>query len=98
MKFTFKTIRPTGPYKSFEHEIHEIKLKRKVVGSIFSVEPYQVSFMVIKKDINEDKNPNCIWKWIRLQKTYTSIEEAKITINNHIDAILKKYNLYMMED
>ena len=34
MKFTFKKNIPTGRYRSFERDYHEIKLKNQVVGNI----------------------------------------------------------------
>lgn len=98
MKFTFKTTKPTGKYKSFGTSIHDIKLNKKIVGTIRDSEPYYVSFMVVKKDINEDKNINCSWKWIRLKKEFSSLEEAKDFINFRIIDILEKYNLYYEEN
>lgn len=94
MKFTFKTTNPTGPYSSFSNPIHDIKLQKKVVGSISPEEPYQISFRVIKKDLLEDGNANCPWKWIRLKKEFISLLEAKEFLNARINDILERYNLY----
>ena len=75
--FTFKTERPTGKYRSFEDEIYHIKLNKKQVGQISAEYPHKISLMVIKDDINEDGNPNCQWKWIRLVRYNASVPDAK---------------------
>lgn len=97
MKFTFKTHKATGPYRSFHSDFHEIKLKRKVVGNIADEFPHRIRLMIIKEDINEDGNPNCSWKWIMLSKTFNTIDEAKKFINNCFDVIQEKYNLRMSD-
>ena len=103
MKFTFKTHKSSGPYRSFHTATTDIKLKKKVVGSISQKElgePFNIRFQVIKDDINEDKNPNCKWKWITLQMSFSTLDKAKEFINDpdRFDAILKKYNLHMHDD
>jgi hypothetical protein len=98
MKFTFKTIKPTGKWKSFEKPIHVIKLNKKVVGSIDSKFPFYIRLKIIKKDIMEDKNPNCKWRWIYLSHKSNSLELAKIFINDRIDTILEKYTLDLSDD
>ena len=98
-KFTFKTEKPTGKWKSFDSDIHYIKLNGKQVGQIDPEEPYTIRLMVVKKDINEDGNPNCTWKRIKLVKDFKSLQEAKDFMNNNSAAIIAKYNFYMgMED
>ena len=94
MKFTFKTIKPTGRYRSFEANNHHIKLKRKQLGSIDDKFPHSIRLMVVKKDILEDGNPNCNWKWITLSKKSDSIKEAKEFLNNNIEGIMNKYTLH----
>ena len=85
MKFTFKTTKAIGKFRSFGSTLINIKLKKKLVGSILTEKPYLVSFMVNKQDIYEDNNPNCVWKWIRLKKEFRSVDEAKEFVNNNID-------------
>lgn len=97
MKFTFKTEKETGRYRSFYPDQHFIKLNRKVVGSIDDEFPYAIRLIVVKKDINEDGNPNCEWRWVRLQKESSSLLEAKEFLNNNIDEILKKYSLKQLD-
>jgi hypothetical protein len=53
--------------------------------------------MVIKSDINEDGNPNCKWKWIKLGKKSESLQEAKEFLNENIETIMAKYNLHFSE-
>lgn len=95
--FTFKTERRTGPYRSFFPNTYRIKYHKKQVGNITDSEPHKIRLMVIKKDIMEDGNSNCEWKWITLKKDFTSVDEAKIFLNLNIDAILNKYELYETE-
>ncbi len=51
--------------------------------------------MVIKDDIAEDGNTNCPWKWVRLARASSNVDEAKAWLNTPetIELILKKYNL-----
>ena len=91
-KFTFKTTKPTGKFKSFETPYHEIFLNKIQVGIIDHLS-FDIRFMVIKKDINEDKNPNCPWKWIQLKRKSNSLQSAKDFILNYNDLIQEKYNL-----
>lgn len=94
MKFTFKTNKPTGPYRSFYSSYHQIKLRGKSVGSIDDKPPYKIRFQVYKKDINEDGNPNCLWKWVRLKHESASLVEAKEFVKNNSEAILNQFNIY----
>ena len=97
MKFTFKTTGATGKFRSFSLPIIDIKLNKKLIGSILPETPYLVSFMVNKQDIYEDNNSNCAWKWVRLKKEFRSIDEAKEFINNNIDKILEKFDLHCLD-
>jgi len=97
-RFTFKTEKTTGRYKSFFPDTHYIKYKGHQVGGIMDAKPYQIRLMVIKEDIMEDGNTNCKWKNIFLAKKSESLDEAKLWLNENIEKILCKYELYMMED
>ena len=92
--FTFKTNKPTGRYKSFYKPTYEIKLKKKIVGAITSEVPHQIRLRIIKKDIMEDKNPNCSWKWITLKKEFNSVDEAKAFLKENYERIVNQLNLY----
>ncbi len=95
MKFTFKTEKPTGKYKSFSSPSHLIKLNKKEVGIIGDKSPYKIKLMVVKKDINEDGHPNCKWKWITLKKESKSLQEAKDFLNETIEAVMCAYELHL---
>lgn len=85
MRFSFKLNRPTGRYSWANHTSIDIKLDRKVVGSIGYHKKgysgggaYKIGFTVIKDGDNfKDSNPNCSWMWIRLKPEFETIEEAK---------------------
>jgi len=96
-KFTFKTERSSGRYASFYPDSHQIKLEGHVVGSIGDMEPHKISLCIIKKDINEDGNQNCPWKWITLKHKSKSLQEAKDFVNEYFGAITNRYNLYKFE-
>lgn len=98
MRFTFKTKKATGRYKSFYPDQHLIKLKRKVVGRITDDKPHKIRFSVKKEDPANSNNPNCEWHWVTLKKEFDSINEAKEFLNAHIEAILDKFELYSTDD
>ena len=53
--------------------------------------------MVMKKDILEDGNPNCEFKWIRLKRESETLDDAKTFLNENIDVILTKYTIRIYE-
>lgn len=93
--FTFKTNKPTGPYRSFYDPTHTIKIKKVEVGSIHQQSPHRISLKVTKSSIDEDGNANCPWKWITLKKEFASVEEVKSFLKEHFMDITKKYNIWM---
>lgn len=93
-KFTFKTRKPTGRWKSFFNPNHVIKLGGLEVGSIDSEYPYYIRFMVIKKDIMEDNNPNCEWMWKKLAHKSVSLDYAKQFCTDNAEIILNQFTLY----
>jgi hypothetical protein len=98
MNFTFKTIKPTGRYKSFDSDIIEIKRNKKLVGNISPDKPFKIRLHVIKDGINfKDNNPNCDWKWITLKKESNSIEEAKQFLKDNFEEINKNFSLKEIE-
>ena len=98
MKFTFKTEKPSGKYKSFYPSAHYIKLKKKVVGEITDSNPHKIRLAVFKDDVMEDGNPNCLWKWVRLKNAFEDVEAAKTFLNANIKIILDRFNLALLED
>ena len=95
-KFTFKTIKPKGPFSSFHSSQNLIKFEKAQVGLITDKFPHKIRLMVFKKDINEDSNPNCEWKWIEFKRKFDSVYDAKVWINKSeiIEQIHKKHNLH----
>lgn len=98
MKFTFKTIKPTGRHSWSYPDIHYIKLKGKQCGMISDKEPFSIQLMVVKSDIIKDKNPNCVWKHITLKKKSKTLEEAKGFLNKFCNEILNKYDIYCIDN
>lgn len=92
--FTFKTNKPTGAYKSFFSATHNIKLNGLVVGELIDGEEVKIRFRTVKADINEDKNPNCVWKWVTLKKKFASLHEAKAFIKENNNALQEAINLF----
>jgi hypothetical protein len=96
-KFTFKTIKPTGKWRSFDNDYHVIKLDKKECGQIVDNKPFSIRFTVIKDDINEDGNTNCEWKWIQFSKKSETLKEAQEFLSTNIEAIIKKYNIRLRD-
>ena len=97
-RFTFKTVKPTGRWKSFDSDEHNIKFKGEEIGWIESEKPYKVHLHVIKDDINSDGNPNCMWKSIKFKPEFESLQEAKEWLNKGVEIILSKYTLATQEN
>jgi len=95
--FTFKTEKSTGRYCSFYPDHHHIKLKKKQVGNIGGEFPHKIRLQVKKKDINENGNPNCEWKWITLKRESNSVEDAKQFLKDNFAEIIEKFELYPLE-
>ena len=96
-KFTYKTEKPTGRFKSFDASHHYIKYKKIVVGTIGHNAPHIIKLQIIKDDIEEDGNSNCEWKWVTLKHKSVDIDDAKTFLNAVIDIIFEKFNLYLEE-
>lgn len=94
MKFTFKTEKPQGKWGWLYSKTHHIKLNKIEVGLIDDGS-WIIRLMVLKDDINEDGNPNCKWKWVNLKRKNKSLDDAKSFLNNNVDAIKNKFNIYM---
>ena len=101
-KFTFKTEQPTGQYRSFYSPVHNIKYDKKVCGhltgdNLTSDENVKIKLAVVKKDINEDNNPNCSWKWIQIKETFATLQEAKDWLNENRERIFSQFDLYLFD-
>ena len=96
-KFTFKTDFATGRWRSFYHDTHNVKLNKVNCGIIGDKVPHRVRLQVVKKYINEDGNPNCIWKWITFKKEFKTIQEAKDWLNRNFEQINAELKIYVEE-
>lgn len=99
--FTFKKNIPTGKYKSFETESHEIKIKRKLVGHInqpshFSNEEDFYVMFSIKKEAT--KNSPASFKWITLKRRFKTADEAKTFLNKNFERLTKQFDLYYFDN
>ena len=97
-RFTFRTKKATGKWRSFQKDQHDISLSGKVCGTIDDDKPHKIRFMITKSDINEDDNPNCTWKWIMLKKQSETLQEARDFLSKHTEVIIETYNLRFMEE
>lgn len=94
-KFTFKTIKPTGKWKWLYKPDHKILLNKIHVGSIDEGDKFKIRLKIVKKDIMEDGNPNCVWRWAKLSFYGSTLDEAKTYLNENIDTILNTLKLYI---
>ena len=97
-KFTFKTTQPTGKWKAFEEPVHNIKLNGKQCGSIDHNAPHYIRLQIVKADPMEDKNPNCPWKWITINKKSDSVEDAKKWLAAQSAAVQAKWSIYLEDE
>lgn len=78
----------------------DIKLNNVIVGNLYkggSLSQVQIRFKIWKKDIMEDGNPNCKWKWVTLKYNPESIIDAKNYIHKFNNIIQAQLNLYIEE-
>lgn len=102
--FTFKKIpHSTGLAGVAEagKDYYNIKLNGVNVG-IFgrnnSHDAINIRLKIVKKDIMEDGNPNCTWKWATVKHKPFSIEEAKRFLKAFNKEIQIEYKLYINKD
>jgi hypothetical protein len=98
-KFTFKKYqKATGLAGVAEagRENYDIKLNKVIIGGLgrnHSYDKIDIRFKVRKKDIMEDNNPNCEWKWVTLKYKPSSFQEAKDFLIKFSEDIQKQFNL-----
>ena len=100
-KFTFKTVKPTGRYRSFYKNDYHIKMNGQICGNLFyDKDGWYVSLLVYKKDLNEDGNPNCEFKHIYFTQRLPSLEECKTWLNSEKvrKFIEENCKLYLLEN
>lgn len=93
-KFTFKTKKATGRYRSFYSDQHEIKLQGHKIGSIEDTPPHKIHIAVEKTEEELKIQPQCSWKWIVFKKDHDSVEAAKTWLNEHTETIVNKLNIH----
>ena len=96
-KFTFKTEKATGKYRSFEPDRHVVKYNKKECGTIHDGEPYTIRLQVMKNKEEAEKS-NCPWKWIKLKKESKSLQEAKDYLNTMVEKIHSTFTLFLNDD
>lgn len=89
-KFTFKTEKPTGKWRSFSPTSYYVKYGNDIIGNIYE-EPWRVAIMVMKSNGVEGSNPNCPWMWLRFKDRFESLQAAKDWLNEHFKEITDKY-------
>lgn len=89
MRITIKANRPTGRFKSFYDSYIDIKCDGEIIGSIENEVPHKIRLHAIKKDINEDGNLNCKWRWKTVKASFNNIAEVKKYVNDNKPHILK---------
>ncbi|MCU0338016.1 MAG: hypothetical protein MUF12_09210 [Sediminibacterium sp.] len=94
-KFTFKTEKPTGRYSSFFPTRITIKLSGKKVGTIY--ESGKIGFCIKKKDLNEDKNLNCPWRWFYCKSDTTNLEDAKAWVIKNDGLIQRSLDIFSLD-
>lgn len=67
------------------------------MGNILEVahDRFTIWLKIVKADIMEDGNPNCIWRNAKLKKEFSSEDYAREWLNDSIEAIMKKYTLHI---
>lgn len=89
-KFTFKTIKATGPYRSFYRDSYDIKLGGIVCGSIFESQlgVYRVSIRV------KDANSSGGWRNATLKARFNTVQAAKDALNESFDSITQAWEIH----
>lgn len=104
MKLTFKKQPRESRMIGYPNPNVDIKVDGKVVGYISGPnwqskdDRWHVHFMVQKKDIMEDGNPNCSWKRIQLKLNYVDESSARESVRHGIGGIINKYTLHYQEE
>jgi len=93
MKFAFKKMKKEGRFRSFQKDVTDIKINKKVVGHITENDDflYSVSFSVKKQPTKSDP---ATFKWVVLKKKFESEKEARDYIQNCIERIVSQLDIY----
>ncbi len=98
MKLSFKKEKKLTGLSSvgYPYQNVDIKVNKKKVGYISAPtwnngDLWRIRFSVVKKDIMEDGNPNCVWKWITLKVTFKNEDDAREYVKKIITLVQDKY-------
>jgi hypothetical protein len=101
---TFKKHpRQTGLAGMGAADFIDIKLRKKVIGQIISPSPlgrdhWRIGFQIVKKDIMEDGNPNCPWRWFWVKNDATDEESARSFVRLNFDRVAFVYKFWSHDD
>lgn len=98
MAFTFKRVKHTGRWRSFERAQTMIKIKRQEVGYMIDSRD-EVGWCVrlaVKKDPTKEDPAD--FRWIMLRYRGDSEEATRAWLNEHFDTITERYDLHRFED
>jgi len=103
LKFTFKTERSTGKWRSFHPDTYKIKLKGLECGSIsehssigLSNNPernglFEISFSIKREKTEQNPAP---FRNVTLKRTFTTVDEAKEFLVEGTERLTKEFDLY----
>lgn len=92
-KFTFKTNKPTGKYRSFDVTYIDIKLNKLIVGGIYEPSYLSKETKVRIRFVIEDKTLKCGFKWVTLKASFDDLLEAKNYVIQRAQNIQKQFTL-----
>lgn len=93
-KFTFRKLKKTGEWRSFQTDYTDIKLDKKIVGAIQEAgfEKYKI-YVHIKA---EDQVAG--FRTVKFKKDFESENEAREFLNKNFKQIMEKYKIFQIED
>ena len=107
MKISFKKVpASTGLASIGEGKHTDIKLDKKKWGTMFTPSAlssykdqlWRISFAIMKKDIMEDKNPNCPWKNVTLKHTFETEDATRLWLKDNLRRLLEMFTPHLFED
>lgn len=96
IKITFKRHAKTGQYKSFQRTYTDVKVKRKLIGSI--TEQKDGSFrcsIMIKQPVTQEDPAG--WRWVRLNAVHRTEQSAREFLTLRADDLYAKYEIHELE-
>lgn len=91
---TFKRNKPEGRYRSFFNSQTDVKLNKKIVGSINEGDGFnnwRVSLVV------KDEEQQCGWRFAKLKKIFESEEEAREWLKANFEMLQEKLNVMSID-